>query len=65
METEPLETGSTLPTSEHVENRRQPKQNVNERHRASFTRIDRLAIWITNHVGTMGQAIRLKWIFPR
>jgi len=29
-------------------------KNVNIRHRESFTRLERFAVWITNHIGTMG-----------
>lgn len=33
---------------------RQSLRNVNLAHRQSLSRIERLALWITNHVGTMG-----------
>jgi len=29
-------------------------RNINKEHRSSFTALDRLAIWVTDHVGTMG-----------
>jgi len=29
-------------------------KSVNIRHRESFTRLERFAVWITNHIGTMG-----------
>jgi len=33
---------------------RKPIENVNIKHRESFTRLERFAVWITDHVGTMG-----------
>lgn len=29
-------------------------KNVNVRHRESFTRLEKFAVWITDHIGTMG-----------
>ena len=29
-------------------------KSVNIKHRESFTRLERFAVWITNHIGTMG-----------
>jgi len=29
-------------------------KSVNIRHRESFTRLEKFAVWITNHIGTMG-----------
>jgi uncharacterized membrane protein len=51
--------------------RRRPMRNVNREVRENLTRLDRLALWITNHVGTMGfflaifawTAIWLSWNF--
>jgi uncharacterized membrane protein len=51
--------------------RRRPLRNVNHEVRESLSRLDRLALWITNHVGTMGfflavfgwTAIWLGWNF--
>jgi uncharacterized membrane protein len=34
--------------------RRRPMRNINREVRENLTRLDRLALWITNHVGTMG-----------
>ena len=34
--------------------RRRPMRNVNREVKENLTRLDRLALWITNHVGTMG-----------
>lgn len=34
--------------------RRRPMRNVNREVRENLTKLDRLALWITNHVGTMG-----------
>lgn len=33
---------------------RRPIENVNIRHQKSFTRLERFAVWITEHIGTMG-----------
>src|ERR1700749_1366565 len=51
--------------------RRRPLRNVNREVREKLSRLDRLALWITNHVGTMGffltifawTAIWLGWNF--
>ena len=29
-------------------------KSINIRHQESFTRLERFAVWITNHIGTMG-----------
>jgi len=29
-------------------------ENVNIKHKQSFTRLERFAVWITDHIGTMG-----------
>jgi len=29
-------------------------ENVNIRHKQSFTRLEKFAVWITSHIGTMG-----------
>jgi uncharacterized membrane protein len=34
--------------------RRRPMRNINIEVREKLSRLDRLAVWITNHVGTMG-----------
>ena len=33
---------------------RRPIRDVNKEHKESMSRIDKLAVWITDHVGTMG-----------
>jgi len=33
---------------------RKPLRNVNKEHKESLSTLDRLAVWITEHVGTMG-----------
>lgn len=35
-------------------NSRKPIKNVNHEHRQKLSKLDKLALWITNHVGTMG-----------
>lgn len=42
-----------MPTREDLIKKRKPIKNVNQVHQESFTRIERLAVWITDHVGTM------------
>ncbi len=39
--------------------RRRPLRNVNREVRETLTRLDRLALWITNHVGTMGSFLAI------
>ena len=46
---------SLLPPSvTHIRQKRKPVRNVNKEHEAGLSRLDRLAILITDHVGTMG-----------
>lgn len=33
---------------------RKPVRNINREHRQKLTPLERVAVWITNHVGTMG-----------
>ena len=42
------------PTLEHLKQLRQPLRNVNQQQKESLSSLERLAIWITDHVGTMG-----------
>jgi len=44
----------SLPTVEDVKQRRKPRENINVRHQASLSLMERAALWITEHVGTMG-----------
>ncbi len=43
-----------IPTVEEIRKSRRPIRNVNVQHREKFTPLDKLAIWITIHVGSMG-----------
>ena len=43
-----------LPSVEEFKKKYKPIQNVNVHHKESLTRINRLALWITDHVGSMG-----------
>jgi len=43
-----------MPTLSELKKLRKPVENINVRHRESFTRLERFAVWITNHIGTMG-----------
>ena len=43
-----------MPTLAELKKLRKPIENVNVKHRESFTRLERFAVWITDHVGTMG-----------
>lgn len=50
-------TGSSLvkpPTLEELKRQRHPLVDVNARHRSQVSPLDRLALFITEHVGTMG-----------
>jgi len=31
-----------------------PIENINLKHKQSFTRLEKFAVWITSHIGTMG-----------
>jgi len=39
---------------EELKKLRKPIKNANEEHKKKLSRVDKLALWITNHVGTMG-----------
>jgi uncharacterized membrane protein len=54
MATQDAGSATALPTPEEVIDGRKPTQNVNDTHDASLTLIERVAVWITDHVGTMG-----------
>ena len=43
-----------LPTAADVTAKRSGKPNVNEQHEASLTALERVAVWTTDHIGTMG-----------
>jgi uncharacterized membrane protein len=43
-----------VPSVREVREGRTPVRDVNAEQRQNFTRLERLAIWITDHVGTMG-----------
>ncbi len=45
---------NTLPTQTKIDNSKTVIRNVNQEHRQSLSRLDRVAVWITDHVGTMG-----------
>lgn len=45
---------SHLPTLQELKRLRKPLRNVNVEHKKGLTRLEKLAIWITGHVGTMG-----------
>ncbi|MEJ5250503.1 MAG: DUF1003 domain-containing protein [Chthonomonadetes bacterium] len=47
--------GSEVPMPLHeVKRRRKPVRNVNVQHHQQLTPMERIALWITQHVGTMG-----------
>ena len=54
MSTEPTAALASLPPIAEVLQQRQPRTSVNEQHERSLTVVERLALWITAHVGTMG-----------
>ena len=43
-----------LPTLEEIRQNYKPFHNVNIRHRERLSAIDKVAVWITEHVGSMG-----------
>jgi uncharacterized membrane protein len=45
---------STPPSLAELKHRAAPIPNVNIEHRQQLSRLERLAVWITEHVGTMG-----------
>ena len=45
---------STIPTLQEIRAARSPVRNVNREHKDKLTPLERLAVWITEHVGTMG-----------
>lgn len=45
---------TTPPKLEELKQLRTPIRRVNEEHRKSMNRLELLALWITNHIGTMG-----------
>lgn len=43
-----------LPSLEEIRKNYKPYKNVNIQHKTKLTKIDKVAIWITDHVGSMG-----------
>jgi uncharacterized membrane protein len=43
-----------IPSVEELKKNHRPVRNINAEHRAKLSRVDKLALWITNHVGSMG-----------
>jgi len=43
-----------IPSVEELKKNLRPVRNINAEHRAKLSRVDKLALWITNHVGSMG-----------
>lgn len=43
-----------MSTLDELKKLRKPIKNINDRHRESFTRLEKFAVWITDHIGTMG-----------
>jgi uncharacterized membrane protein len=43
-----------LPSLEEIRKNFKPFRNVNVQHKSKLSRIDNVAIWITEHVGSMG-----------
>jgi uncharacterized membrane protein len=53
-----------LPSLEEIRKNYKPYKNVNIQHRARLSNIDKVAIWITDHVGSMGFFIMIFfWTF--
>ena len=49
-----MEKENTVKTLEQLKKLNKPVRNVNAEYQKKITRIDKLAIWITTRVGTMG-----------
>ncbi len=47
-------TAHQPPSLEKLKNMRKPVRNINLEHRERLSRLDKLAIWVTVRVGTMG-----------
>jgi uncharacterized membrane protein len=43
-----------LPSLEELRNNYKPIKNINTRHKEKLSKINKLALWITDHVGSMG-----------
>ncbi len=43
-----------IPSVEELKKNLRPVRNINVEHRAKLSRVDKLALWITSHVGSMG-----------
>jgi uncharacterized membrane protein len=43
-----------LPSLEEIRKKFKPFRNVNVQHKSKLSKIDKVAIWITEHVGSMG-----------
>jgi uncharacterized membrane protein len=43
-----------IPTIEEIRKKYAPIRNVNIQHKEKLSALDKLAVWITNHVGSMG-----------
>jgi uncharacterized membrane protein len=51
---EPVDPKKGLPSLEELKALRRPVRNVNTEHAESLGSVERLAVWITDHVGSMG-----------
>lgn len=49
-----LETKNQPPSLAELKKMRKPLRNVNIKHNESLSRLEQFAIWITEHIGTMG-----------
>ncbi len=49
-----MESPQSPPALEELKRLRQPIRNPNVEHRRNLSRLEKLAVWITDHVGTMG-----------
>ncbi len=54
MSTKPTKTQKLPPSMEEIKKLRVPLKNVSKNVMANTTSLDKLALWITSHVGTMG-----------
>jgi uncharacterized membrane protein len=59
-----MNNSKTPLTLAELKSQLKPLRNVNLEHKASLTKLERLAMWITEHVGTMGFFLTIfTWTF--
>ena len=44
----------SIPSFSEIKENHKPFMNINQQHRERLSKVNKLALWITNHVGSMG-----------